>query len=27
MGFGLEGITGTATRNTVLGEAMSYLLR
>jgi len=27
MGFGLEGITGNDTRKTVLGNAMSYLLR
>jgi hypothetical protein len=27
MGFGLEGITGVDTRKTVLGNAMSYLLR
>jgi hypothetical protein len=27
LGFGLEGITGADTRNTILGRAMSYLLR
>ena len=27
MGFGLEGITGNDTRNTILGKAMTYLLR
>ncbi len=27
LGFGLEGVTGTDTRNTILGRAMSYLLR
>jgi len=27
LGFGLEGITGAETRNTILGRAMSYLLR
>ena len=27
MGFGFEGITGTATRNDVMGRAMQYLLR
>jgi hypothetical protein len=26
-GFGLEGVTGAATRNTIVGNAMSYLLR
>lgn len=27
MGFGLEGITGSANRNTILGNAMRYLLQ
>jgi hypothetical protein len=27
MGFGLEGITGAATRNEVMGRVMTYLLR
>jgi hypothetical protein len=27
LGFGLEGITGADTRNTILGRPMSYLLR
>jgi murein tripeptide amidase MpaA len=27
MGFGLEGITGAATRNAVMGRAINYLLR
>jgi hypothetical protein len=26
-GFGLEGITGADTRRTVMGRAMTYLLR
>ena len=27
MGHGLEGITGAATRNQVMGRAITYLLR
>jgi Zinc carboxypeptidase/Immune inhibitor A-like, MAM domain len=27
MGFGLEGVTGNATRNAIVGKALSYLLR
>jgi hypothetical protein len=27
MGFGLEGVSGSGTRNTIIGRAMSYLLK